>query len=102
MPFAVVLLLDRATSRVVGVWETLDVARAEVALGAFARETPTVPVSFVDVRQFAGSAVYLAPTLSAPLRDAYRRAHAAFGALGGVPAAHFTPVAWVPHCTLAM
>jgi len=128
MPFAVVLLLEPVTGQVVralwrrlaeagirtmaelgvephvtlGVWDALDVVGAEPALDAFARETPPVPVSFVDVRPFGSTAVYLAPVATPLLRDAHARAHASFDALARGPSSHFTRDAWVPHCTLAM
>src|SRR2546426_409667 len=81
---------------------SVDVVGAEPALDAFARETPPVPVSFVDVRPFGSTAVYLAPVATPLLRDAHARAHASFDALARGPSSHFTRDAWVPHCTLAM
>jgi len=84
-----------------GIWESLDLARAEADLTRFAAETSPVRMSFASVGLFPGVAVFLAPAVTTDLLELHAGFHRRFARLGAAPWTHYQPGAWVPHCTLA-
>ncbi len=85
-----------------GIWDGLDLDGARTALERFADETPPVPLTFASVGLFPRVAVFLAPTVTAELRDLHAGFHRRFGQLGRAAWEYYRPGVWVPHCTLAL
>ena len=85
------------------IWDEIDRAAMEDAIGRFAGDTPAVDVVFPTVGSFPTTgAVFLALAESPQLREVHARCHRALAALGRGAWPHYAPGVWVPHCTLAM
>ena len=84
-----------------GIWDGLDLERAEAELARFAAETSSVQLTFASVGLFPGVAVFLAPTVTVELLALHTAFHRRFARLGQAAWEHYRPGAWVPHCTLA-
>ena len=84
------------------IWDDLDVGRAIGEVTALAIATAPVPLTFTEVRAFGTDVVYLALAPAPRLVELQARVQARIDPLGAGAWPHYTPAAWVPHCTVAM
>jgi len=85
-----------------GIWETLDLARADAELTRFAAETPPIDLRLASVGLFPGVAVYLAPVVTEDLLGLHASLHRRIDCFGAGAWENYREGVWVPHCTLAM
>src|SRR4051812_27803365 len=65
------------------IWDEIDQAAMRARLDGFAAATPAIDVVFARIATFASTGVvFLAPDVSAALREVHRRCHHAFADVG--------------------
>jgi len=83
--------------------DALKLAKAQVLIERFARDTRSFPLTLASVGFFPSKeqVAFLAPKVDASLLALHEKFHGQFGAVASGLWPHYAPASWVPHCTLA-
>jgi 2'-5' RNA ligase len=86
------------------VCDTLDVSGARDLIDGFARKIAPIPVTLASLGVFpsASPVMFLAPKVTVELLQIHSEFFTAFDSLGHGCWSHYSPLHWIPHCTVAM